>query len=351
MSDRIAISFVVPVYSGEAYLSALLDAVARERDALRADPDAPLDIVELILVDDAAIDGSSELIDRLAERAPWVIPLHLSRNFGQHAATIAGILHSSGDWVATIDEDLQHPPDRMLDLLAHAAARGADVVYGRPATGVVHDAAWRDGSSRSFKRVMEWLTGTPTLRLVNSFRVMRGPIARATAGVCSHNTYFDIALSWFTQRIDAVSMDLRDERFISTGRSGYGVRRLVGHAMRMLFSSQMRFLGLGLWAGLALFVLSVLGGLYFLVLRLVAPEAIGVEGWTSLFLAVCLSAGLLAVMVGLCLQYLSTLALKAHGKPTFFTIDRSEDARIARWAARRGLGGGSTASQEGAETP
>ena len=335
MPDKIAVSFVVPVYSGEAYLQELFGAVANERAILQSDPDAPLKIIELVLVDDAAIDGSADLIDRLSAGAPWVVALHLSRNFGQHAATIAGILHSSGDWVVTIDEDLQHPPDRVLELLAHASSQNADVVYGRPKTGVVHNSFWRDGSSRAFKRLMEWLTGNPTLRLVNSFRVMRGPLARAAASVCSHNTYFDIALSWFTQRIESVSMDLRDERYIRTGRSGYGFRRLVAHAMRMLFSSQMRFLSLGLWAGLALFAISVLGGLYFLILRIVAPEAIGVQGWTSLFLAVCLSAGLLAVMVGLCLQYLSTLALKAHGKPTFFTIDRSGDARISAWYAQR----------------
>jgi glycosyltransferase involved in cell wall biosynthesis len=335
LSHKVAVSFIVPVYSGEAYLQALFEAVARERSKLEADLDAPLSVVELILVDDAAIDGSANLIDRLSAEAPWVVALHLSRNFGQHAATIAGILHSSGDWVVTLDEDLQHPPNRVLELLAHATSRNADVVYGRPEDGVVHDSKWRDGSSFAFKRVMEWLTGNPTLRLVNSFRVMRGPLARATASVCSHNTYFDIALSWFTQRIESVSMELRDERFIRTGRSSYGLRRLLAHATRMLFSSQMRFLSLGLWAGLGLFASSLLGGLYFLTVRIVVPEAIGVQGWTSLFLAVCFSAGLLAVMVGLCLQYLSTLALKAHGKPTFFTIDRSDDARISAWYKQR----------------
>jgi glycosyltransferase involved in cell wall biosynthesis len=326
------------VYSGEAYLQALFDAVSAERSLLNQNPSCPLEIVELILVDDEAIDASPALIDRLAQGAPWVVPIHLSRNFGQHAATIAGILHSSGDWVVTLDEDLQHLPNRILDLLAHATRINADVVYARPTSAAVHDASWRDGSSRAFKRIMEVLTGNPTLRLVNSFRLLRGPIARATASVCSHNTFFDIALSWFTQRIDSVGMELRDERFIRTGSSGYSLRRLISHAMRMLFSSQMQFLSIGLWAGVALLVSSFLGGAYFLILRIVAPQAIGVQGWTSLFLAICLSGGLLAVMVGLCLQYLSTLVLKAHGEPTFFSIDRSGDARLAAWFSQRRTG-------------
>ncbi|WP_299841376.1 glycosyltransferase [uncultured Jannaschia sp.] len=328
-------SFVVPVYSGEDHLEAVVRAVEAERAALDSNPDAPSAIVELILVDDAAIDGSPALIDRLAESASWIVPVHLSRNYGQHAATVAGIMHSSGDWVITIDEDGQHPPDRVFDLLSHAVSHGADVVYARPTSGTVHQKVWRDGSSRTFKRAMEWLTSNPTLRLVNSFRLIRGPIARATASVCGHSTYFDVALFWFTQRIEAVEMELRDQRFIETGRSGYNLKRLFAHAMRMLFSSQVRFLGLGLWIGAALFASSFLAGLYFLILRIVAPETIGVPGWTSLFTVVCMSGGLLAIMVGLCLQYLSTLVLKAHGKPTFFTIDRSGDARLVEWFAHR----------------
>lgn len=334
--DKATLSIVVPVYAGEAYLRKLTAAVAAVRTAWDVDS-APMSLAELILVDDAAIDSSPDLIEDLAKESPWIVTLHLSRNFGQHGATTAGILHSSGDWVVTLDEDLQHPPDKIAALLRNAVAHQADVVYARPESDVIHGTLWRDGSSRSFKRMMEWLTGNPTLHMVNSFRLIRGPIARAAAGVCSHNTYFDIALFWFTQRIRSVDMKLRDERFMQTGKSGYSFKSLLTHAQKMLFSSQLRFLALGLWIGGALFATSFLAGLYFLMLRFVAPEMIGVPGWTSLFLAVCMSGGLLAIMVGLCLQYLSTLVLKAHGRPTFFTIDRSGDTSIAAWFERMAI--------------
>ncbi|MEE4209834.1 MAG: glycosyltransferase, partial [Parvularcula sp.] len=159
--DPITISIVVPVYSGEAYLERLAGQV----DALRktyAQHATGVEIAELIFVDDAARDGSSAIIDKISQTYPWVVALHLSRNYGQHPATIAGILHSSGDWIVTLDEDLQHPPFRITDLLAKAFEDEADVVYARP-TGGVHEAAVRDTSSRLVKRVMHWVTGEKNL--------------------------------------------------------------------------------------------------------------------------------------------------------------------------------------------
>lgn len=324
------ISVVVPVYSGALYLHQLVEEVAALKSSWSSDA-GPLNILELILVDDAAIDKSPEIADSLSQEHSWITTIHLSRNFGQHAATIAGILHSSGDWIATLDEDLQHSPSSIEEMLLRAVRDSDDVVYAQPETYTVHGKAWRDGSSRVFKRLMESLTGTPSLRLVNSFRLMRGSLARATASVCTHNTYFDIALTWFTQSISALQMPMHDDRFSLTGKSGYNLWTLAQHAQKMLFSSQLRFLALGLWAGFLLFVISIVGGAYLVMLRILTPEAIAVQGWTSLLVAICFSSGLISALLGVCLQYLSTLVLKAHGRPTFFTIDRSQDSVILEW--------------------
>jgi glycosyltransferase involved in cell wall biosynthesis len=329
----VTLSVVVPVYSGERYLRDLARAVDATRARLEAEG-APFRIEEMILVNDAARDGSPAIVDALAAEHAWIVGLHLSRNFGQHPATIAGILHSAGDWIVTLDEDLQHPPDRIPELLARAVGEGADIVYARASSGV-HDSAMRDLTSRGFKRLMQWLTGNPALREFNSFRLVRGAIARAACAVLTHDTYLDIGLSWFTQRIVSLEMELKDARFIQSGQSGYSLRSLLSHAWRMLFSSQIKLLRIGAAMGFAVVTLSLLGSLYFLGLRILAPERIPVQGWTSLFLLVSLLGGLLALMMGVALQYLSTLVLRAHGKPTFFTVDRSADAALARWFAAR----------------
>ncbi|MDB5652231.1 MAG: glycosyl transferase 2 family protein, partial [Hyphomicrobiales bacterium] len=214
----ISLSVVVPVYSGEAYLSVLLDEIGAVRKDLEC-RGMPLRLDEVIFVDDGAIDGSAAIIDKLADSFGYVTALHLSRNFGQHPATIAGILHTSGDWVVTLDEDMQHPPSRIIDLFEVVVKSGADVVYGRPKSNV-HQSVTRDFSSRKFKAIIERLTGNKHISKANSFRLVRGSVARAASSVCGHDTYFDIALSWFTQRIESRQMVLKDTRFIETGKSG-----------------------------------------------------------------------------------------------------------------------------------
>lgn len=137
-TDPVSVSIVVPVYSGEAYLGRLVEEITKLKTQW-AEQNAPIMLAEAILVDDSAIDGSPSLIDRIADEYDWVVPLHLSRNYGQHPATAAGILHSVGNWVVTMDEDLQHPPGKIPDLLARAVAESADVVYAKP-TAAVHRA-------------------------------------------------------------------------------------------------------------------------------------------------------------------------------------------------------------------
>ncbi|MEX0409763.1 glycosyltransferase [Aquibium sp. LZ166] len=328
----IKVSIVTPVYSGEAYLRRLVGEVERLRDECVA-KQAPFAAHELILVDDEAVDGSGVLIDELGREKSWVNPIHLSRNFGQHAATIAGILHSSGDWVATIDEDLQHPPGRIVELLRRAVTEQRDVIYASPSEGI-HETMMRDWTSRTYKRLIEMLSGNPNVRKVNSFRLIRGAVARAASSVCAHDTFFDVALSWFTKRIDVVTMTLKDERYISTGRSGYRFRSLLSHARKLLFSSHIKILRAASLSGLVISGIVLVLSLVLLFSKVLFPTAIESVGWTSLMLTIAFFGGVIVFLLGIVLEYLSFLILRAHGKPLYFTIDRSSDAVLHAYFAR-----------------
>lgn len=318
-----SVSVIIPVYCGEKYLRRLVEEIRLVRERW-LESGAPLVLAEAIFVDDSALDGSPALIDALAAEHPWIVPLHMMRNFGQHPATIAGVLHSSGDWVVTIDEDMQHPPASIEALLRHAVRQQADIVYAKP-NHAVHEAKSRDWTSRTFKGLMSALIGNKHVRDFNSFRLIRGPLARAASSVCGYETYFDIALSWYTKRVSVLPLTLKDERFIESGKSGYTFRKLLTHARRLLISSQVKIVRMFGVVGLMVVLMSIVGFIWIIGAKTLAPDTYAPSGWASIMVLILFFGGFITLMLAVMLEYLSTLVLAANGKPIFFTFDRSAD--------------------------
>lgn len=330
-----AVSVVVPVYSGQDYLDDLVLALAQVRDDWARNHN-DVQLAEVLLVNDAAIDASPALLAQLADKYPWVEAITLSRNFGQHPATICGILHSSGDWVVTMDEDLQHRPEHIETMLRRAVTEHADVVYAAP-EGAVHGSWHRDLASRLYKRMLAYLARNPAIRNFSSFRLCRGTVARAGASVAGHETYFDVSLTWFTDRFTFETVPMVDDRFQTTGKSGYSIGRLVAHARRLLISSHTRLLRLVAYLGLAAIIVAGFFGVRALWSLVAGTSDVYVRGWPSLFVSTLFFGGLTAFLLVVTLEYLTNVVLHTQGKPTFFVVDRSGDDMVAEGlGARRG---------------
>jgi len=320
------ISLVIPVYAAEAYLMRLCEAIERYRLRLK-ERGAPVELTEAIFVIDDAIDGSSAVLDGLAKQHDWVTTLTLSRNFGQHSATIAGILHSSGDWVATLDEDLQHDPGRLSNMFAALLEADADIAYAKPAA-YVHGSVFRDSFSRWYKQAIAAMTGMDEVVDFNSFRLMRGNIARAASQSAAHQIYFDVALVWYTTRIAYVAMDLVDERHQRTGTSGYSPMKLLAHAKRMAMTSHIRALNYVALAGVAALVLSFAYLTYIVIVTLLVSNVEPIRGWPSQMVVSLAFGGMTLFVLSFIVEYLAFLVAKANGRPKFFVIDRSRDEEL-----------------------
>lgn len=333
MNDCLKISTVTPVYSGEAYLRSLVESLSAIRKEWNQ-AGYPFQLEESIFVDDNAVDGSAAVLEALALEHPWVRVISNSRNFGQHPATIAGILHSSGDWIVTLDEDLQHDPVHIIRMLEPAVKRRLDVVYARP-LAAVHQSRLRDLGSVCLKRLLVLLTGNKNIRHFNSFRLLRGGVARSAASVCSHDTYYDIALTWFTNRMDSIIVPMKDQRFIQNGASGYSIARLISHARRMIISSQTKILRLGALVGFVVMGVDLVFGLWIFFQNLFQTQSTVPRGWASLFIVSLFFGGLSISMLSIILEYLTGVVLHIQGKPTFFVVDRSSDPGAAQFFSDR----------------
>ena len=158
-----SLSVIIPVYNGSGSLS---DLVQRLEAVL-----PPLSSAhELILVNDASLDDSWQVIERLTQEHGWVRGIDLARNYGQHNALLCGIREARGDIIVTMDDDLQHPPEelpRVLDRLED----GTDVVYGTPVRE--QHGLWRILASRVSKIVLQRAMGAEAARSISAFRAFR----------------------------------------------------------------------------------------------------------------------------------------------------------------------------------
>ena len=134
------VSVVVPVYQGEATLKPLVDEIVPLLQITKTPAGNLFRVIEILLVNDNGPDNSAGAIRQLATSQPAVRPVWLSRNFGQHAATLAGIASSGGAWVVTMDEDGQHAPADIGLLIDTAIAANSPLVYGQHEGDAPHTA-------------------------------------------------------------------------------------------------------------------------------------------------------------------------------------------------------------------
>lgn len=328
---HITLSTVTPVYSGASYLAELVSELEALRNKWQKQ-DAPIRLVESIFVDDGSVDTSSEVLSEIASKYDWVRVITLSRNFGQHSATVAGICHTMSDWVVSLDEDLQHPPESIESLLALAINQKLDIVYARPARGA-HGDSWRDSTSILAKRLTAKLAGVKQIEIFNSFRLMRGSVARAAASSSSSQTYLDIALSWFSQSAGCLEISMEDQRYVSGKASGYSILGLLRHMRRLVVSSQVSVASLGLGLGGFAIFASILLGANVLLSKIFDPVSIPTEGWASLAAIICAFSGILVTLICILIEYVNVLVQNQLGRPTFFAIERDGDKKLKQWVA------------------
>ncbi|SDZ41123.1 glycosyltransferase [Herbiconiux ginsengi] len=313
------ISVVVPVYQGERTLAAVVAELEPYTRGARTPDGVSYRITEVILVHDNGPDHSDTVMRSLEIQYPFVRILWLSRNFGQHAATIAGMATSKGRWILTMDEDGQHDPASIGAFLDTAIRERAGVVYARFTNERPH-GLFRAAASKSSKRMMRTAFNLPDASQFQSYRLVRGDMGRKVAEFAATGVYLDVALSWVTNRVATSPTVLRT----ADGRvSGYSVPALFAYFWRMVLTS----------GTTGLRAVSVLGGIIaliglaiavYVVVSLSIGTSAGTEGWASLIVVVLLCSGAILVALGVIAEYIGVSLNVSMGRPLYLVVDNPE---------------------------
>jgi glycosyltransferase involved in cell wall biosynthesis len=310
----IDVSVVIPVYRGERTLRTLLGELAPAHHGLVTPAGRRFRVSEVLLVWDNGPDGSDAVIRALVSELDWVRAVWLSRNFGQHAATLAGITSSTGTWVITMDEDGQHDPAYIGAMLDRALEVGAQLVYAAPSTPPPHGFL-RNSASRIAKWLFVHVLSGVDVEAFNSYRLVLGEVGRGAAAYTGAGVYLDVAFSWVVARTATCPVPMRDEGRPS---GAYSLRRLLAHFGRLVLSSGSRPLTFVSVTGIGFFVLGLLYATYVIV-RTLAGD-IQPEGWTSTIVALLVIGGLILASLGVIAQYIRAATEASLGRPLYVVV-------------------------------
>ncbi len=322
-----SVSIVIPVYQGARTLGGLLAEIAPLTEMFCSPAGHHLRVAEVLLVHDNGPDASAEVMRELAQRYEFVRTVWLSRNFGQHPATLAGMASSGGDWIVTMDEDGQHDPAFIGPMLDVAMRELADVVYARPVNDPPHSFV-RNLASRTSKKLLSFSTSQAKATEFQSYRLVLGEISRSVAAYAGAGVYLDVALGWVAKKVATCPVELREE---GSRASGYSLRTLFSHFWRMVLSSGTRALRMVSLLG----VLFALGGFVLAIYLIVASlfwDVSSPQGWPSLMVALLVCSGAILFSLGVIAEYVGVAVNMAMGKPLYLIVSDPSSGPLGRVA-------------------
>jgi undecaprenyl-phosphate 4-deoxy-4-formamido-L-arabinose transferase len=308
------VSIVIPVFNSDETLAPLVEGITAVLGA-RTEP------FEILLVDDGSGDPTWQRCADLAETHRRVRALRLSKNFGQHNALLAGLREARFAVTVTMDDDLQHPPEEIPQLLA-ALHDGADVVYGTPLE--LPHGVLRNVSSRVTKIAMAKAADARIARSVSAFRAFRTDLRASFDAFRAPYVSLDVLLSWGTTRFTTVTVR-HDPRTI--GASNYTFRKLVRHTLNMLT-------GFSVWplrlASVIGFLFTIVGvGVLIYVLGTVVVTGRPVPGFAFLASITAIFSGATLFAIGVIGEYLARIFLTVTTQPPYLvrTIAGDDEER------------------------
>ncbi len=304
-------SVVVPVYNSQETLEKLFERIQKTFQNLALD-------FEVIFVNDCSRDKSWEVLKTLQQtHAQYVTIIHLAKNFGQHNALMCAFNHIKGDFVITIDDDLQIPPEEIAKLIAKQNATDADVVYGIYERKK-HNLFRNFGSSAVqfiFRQIFK-ATGN-----ITAFRLIKGDIIRSIRQHRQSFVFVDGLLHWHTQFFERQFVRHEKRAF---GRSGYSLKKLIVLTSNLVFNFTTYPLRLLVFLGTFFSVTSFLFGSYYLLRKIFHDVPMG---YTSQIVSIFFSSGIILLVIGVVGEYIGRIYSLQNDKPQFSVRYSSENQK------------------------
>ncbi|MBQ3216792.1 MAG: glycosyltransferase family 2 protein [Oscillospiraceae bacterium] len=295
------LSVVIPAYNEEEMV--LLSAKEIGRVLTQAEI-----AHELIFVDDGSRDATWQKILEAGEEFRRVRGLHFSRNFGKEAAIFAGLSHAKGDCVAVIDCDLQHPPEKLVEMY-RLWEQGVEVVEGvksnRGKEGVLHRI-----SAKTFYALISKATGVDMSR-ASDFKLMDRKAINVILTMREKRAFFRALSGWVGFTTAEVSYEVQER---TAGQSKWSAWALTKYAISNITAFTAWPLHLVTWFGVASLIVSLVLGINALVQKFMGVAS---EGFTTVIILLLFLGSLIMISLGIIGYYVGNIYEEIKDRPRY----------------------------------
>lgn len=305
-SNTYYLSVVLPIFNEEESLSELMRELYSVCNSLNKE-------YEIIFVDDCSRDKTFEILKQFVEKDSRIKVLRFSRNFGHQAALSAGIDASSGEFVVTMDSDLQHPPRTILEFIKQAES-GYDIVIGERIANK-QNSFLREIAGRGIYKFLSLTTGLE-FKNAGDFVLYKKRVIKIIQGLPEREKFFRGLVQWVGFKKTYVPYTVRARKY----GQPLSFRRLFGFILNGVTSFSAFPLRLSFWIGLIIFVGSIGYGVSILIEYFLYPGSL-IEGLTALVLVVLFLGSIQLMVIGIFGEYLYKMFNEIKRRPVYIISD------------------------------
>lgn len=300
------ISIVIPVFNGSSTIGELIKRIfiVLQKNQITN--------FEIIVIDDGSTDNSWTYIKDIAKKKKKVVAVKLARNFGQHNALICGFSISKGEYVITIDDDLQNPPEEIPKLIDAIKESDTDCVIGVPIKKNHH--FYRNIGSNFINVVYTLIFNKPLGLRMSSFRILKKDIVTQILEYNSYNPAIGSMLLSITNNI--INVEVKHE----SADSRYNLYRLIKLTVDNVVSFTTLPLKIMSIVGIISFLSSILFVCYLVYEKIVNDSF--APGWTSLIVINLFFFGLVLLSLGVTGEYLIRIVKQVSGQKTYIIKEK-----------------------------
>lgn len=295
------LSVILPSYNEEKMIPIAADTISGILERENID-------FELLFIDDGSKDATWENITQASKLNPHVVGVHFSRNFGKEAAMFAGLEKATGDCCVVIDCDLQHPPEKIVEMY-RLWEDGYEVVEG-----IKEDRGEESGlhkfAANSFYGLISRATGMD-MSSSSDFKLLDRKVVDTLNKLPERNVFFRALSFWVGFKKATVYYSVQER---TEGESKWSTKSLIKYAITNIGSFSSAPLHMVTVLGVIMLMVAVIFGIISLVQKLTG-QALG--GFTTVILLLLFSSSIIMISLGIVGYYIARIYDEIKGRPRY----------------------------------